>query len=257
VFEIGNSLREARLRQGVDLVEAESSTKIRTKYLRALEEERFELLPAQTYVKGFLRSYAEYLGLDGQLYVDEFNSRYVTGEEEPPIRARRNVAAARAQRRVESSVLLVALAGIATATALVFVAWKWGGADPGAIPNLETQPPAETAIAPAETEPAKRPARQQSAPQRRPVVIELLATATVGDCWVSVHRGSATGPILYEGTIEQGKSQRFPRAKRLWLNVGAPQNLRVTLNGKRVDVPGVGPTVLVATPKGLTRDRTT
>src|ERR687895_254210 len=89
VFEIGTSLREARMRQGVDLLEAEQATKIRSKYLRALEDERFELLPAQTYVKGFLRSYAEYLGLDGQLYVDEYNSRYAPGEEEPPLRSRR------------------------------------------------------------------------------------------------------------------------------------------------------------------------
>ena len=86
MFEIGNSLREARLRQGLDFPEIEQRTKIRGKYLRALEEEQFDLLPGQTYVKGFLRSYSEYLGLDGQLYVDEFNSRYVTGEEEPPLR---------------------------------------------------------------------------------------------------------------------------------------------------------------------------
>src|SRR5207247_10526744 len=55
--------------------QAEAAIKIRGKYLRALEDEQFELLPAETYVKGFLRTYAEYLGLDGQLYVDEFNSR--------------------------------------------------------------------------------------------------------------------------------------------------------------------------------------
>jgi len=260
VFEIGNSLREARLRQGVDFVEAESATKIRSKYLRALEDERFELLPAQTYIKGFLRSYAEYLGLDGQLYVDEYNSRYVAGEEEPPIRARRNVAAARAQRRIESSVLLVALAGIATATALVFVAWKWGGAEPGAIPNLEAPPPTETASARAETpEEATRPLRQSGPPQRRPVVIELLVAATTGNCWVSIHRGSALGDILYEGTIEQGKSQRVrARGKRLWLRVGAPENVRVTLNGKRVRVPGSGgPTELFASPTALAPARAT
>ena len=64
------------MRRGIEVTQAEQATKIRGKYLRALEEEQFELLPAQTYVKGFLRTYAEYLGLDGQLYVDEYNSRY-------------------------------------------------------------------------------------------------------------------------------------------------------------------------------------
>ena len=90
MFEIGNSLREARLRQSLELSDVERATKIRPKYLRALEDEQFELLPAQTYVKGFLNTYAEFLGLDGQLYVDEYNSRYVTREEEEPFRPRRS-----------------------------------------------------------------------------------------------------------------------------------------------------------------------
>jgi cytoskeleton protein RodZ len=75
VFEIGNSLREARVRQHLDFPEIEQATKIRGKYLRALEDEHFDALPGQTYVKGFLRTYADYLGLEGQLYVDEYNSR--------------------------------------------------------------------------------------------------------------------------------------------------------------------------------------
>src|SRR6266545_3232486 len=98
MFEIGSSLREARERQEITLPQVEAGTKIRGKYLRALEEERFDQLPAETYVKGFLRTYAEYLGLDGQLYVDEYNSRYVATVEEPPIRARRTVRTRRARR---------------------------------------------------------------------------------------------------------------------------------------------------------------
>ena len=91
MFEIGTSLREARLRQGLDFHELEQGTKIRAKYLRALEDERFDQLPAHTYIKGFLRTYADSLGLDGQLYVDEYNSRYVIGgdEETTPLRTRR------------------------------------------------------------------------------------------------------------------------------------------------------------------------
>ena len=83
MFEIGNSLREARLRQGLEIPRIETETKIRGKYLRALEEEQFEVLPGDTYVKGFLRTYADYLGLDGQLYLDEYNSRFAASEELP------------------------------------------------------------------------------------------------------------------------------------------------------------------------------
>src|SRR5918993_4547736 len=76
---IGETLREARMRQRVNIEELEQSTKIRAKYLRALENEEFGLLPGPTYVKSFLRTYAEKLGLDPQLLVEEFRARY-----EPP-----------------------------------------------------------------------------------------------------------------------------------------------------------------------------
>ena len=82
------------MRRGIEFAQAEQATKIRTKYLRSLEEERFELLPSETYVKGFLRTYADYLGLDGQLYVDEFNSRFGTDDRET--RPRRSSARAAA-----------------------------------------------------------------------------------------------------------------------------------------------------------------
>src|SRR3954451_14352664 len=128
MFEIGNSLREARVRRRIDFAQAELATKIRGKYLRALEDEQFDLLPAETYVKGFLRTYAEYLGLDGQLYVDEFNSRF-TREEEPLAPPRPTKQPARS-RAVESNFVIVALAGIIAVTILFVVAWKFGSTGP-------------------------------------------------------------------------------------------------------------------------------
>jgi cytoskeleton protein RodZ len=56
VFEIGNSLREARERQGLGYPEIESATKIRSKYIRALEEEDFTAIPGDAYIRGFLRT---------------------------------------------------------------------------------------------------------------------------------------------------------------------------------------------------------
>src|SRR5215210_2248642 len=73
---IGERLREARMRQGLDLTEVEIATKIRAKYLRAMENDEFSMLPGTTYVKSFLRTYAEYLGLDAQLLVEEFRAQH-------------------------------------------------------------------------------------------------------------------------------------------------------------------------------------
>lgn len=219
VFEIGNSLREARVRRQIEFAEAEHGTKIRGKYLRALEEERFELLPSHTYVKGFLRSYAEYLGLDGQIYVDEYNSRYVVGEEDGLVRAPRRVPAARARRaaRRESNVVLLALTAIGLVTALVIVAWRFGGSTQEPVRGVQTKTtPAVVAPAPQATGTAR---------------LELRATK--GNSYMIVKYRSANGKTLYQGTLERGQRQRFD-GDVLWLRLETPANVVVKLNGNRV-----------------------
>src|SRR3954454_14199862 len=74
--EIGETLREARMRRRIDMTEVETATKIRGKYLRALENEEWDLLPGPTFVKSFLRTYAEYLELDARMLVEEYRQRY-------------------------------------------------------------------------------------------------------------------------------------------------------------------------------------
>src|SRR5881227_3848351 len=185
MFEIGSSLREARLRQGLDFPELEQGTKIRAKYLRALEDEQFDVLPAQTYVKGFLRTYAEYLGLDGQLYVDEFNSRHVVGEDDPALRARRS-ARVRQRRGVESRVVVLALLGIVAVTALVIVAWRYGGSN--GKPTLPAVP---------NTVPS---------PRQAPT---LALSAVRGSTHLTVRQGSALGRVLWSGTLARGETQSF------------------------------------------------
>jgi cytoskeleton protein RodZ len=237
VFEIGNSLREARLRQGLDFPEIEQRTKIRGKYLRALEEEQFDLLPGQTYVKGFLRSYAEYLGLDGQLYVDEFNSRYVTGEEEqPPIRpTRRETLGRRGRGRGgESRGIVLALAGIAAVTALVIAAWRAAPEnDQPTIPNLGASKNEST-----------------PKPKRKAPTVTLVASAKGGNTWLEIHRRSLAGPTIYRGTLEAGQERSFT-GPRLWVYARAPGNLRVKINGRvRRSLPGRGaPRAFMITPK--------
>src|SRR5207253_7098987 len=69
-----------------------------------------------------------------------------------------------------------------------------------------------------------------------PTSARLVLTAARGRCWVMVRRGSATGPLVYESTVEQGQTVRFT-AGRLWIRVGAPWNLDATLNGKPLPLP--------------------
>jgi cytoskeleton protein RodZ len=238
MFEIGNSLREARLRQGLDFPEIEQATKIRPKYLRALEDEQFDILPGQTYVKGFLRSYAEYLGLDGQLYVDEYNSRYIHVDEETPLRARSTSSLGRTGPRFESSVVLVALAAIAILTLLVFAAWRFGSNTPEtAIPDFSAQPPA-----------AQPNARTKARPAAGPSV-RMTITGAFGDSWVEVHAGSAAGRQLFAGTVAAGRSVVFGTERaylRYFVRMERPGNLRMTVNGRVRELPRRGPVDVTA-----------
>ena len=246
MFEIGNSLREARMRQGFDFPELEQATKIRGKYLRALEQEEFDQLPGPTYVKGFLRSYAEYLGLDGQLYLDEYNSRFLVGEEEVPFRPRRSSVRRPEHRRIESNVVLLALAGIAVVTLLVFAAWKFGGSDPKqTIPNPRAASKGQ--------KPARPVARSTHRARVKPAKAHLLLSATGGDCWLEVHKGGPSGKLVFAGTLQPGSRPLNFTAKRLWIIAGAPQNLAVKLNGNARSFPRGDPSIVLVSPKGITR----
>ena len=236
MFEIGSSLREARLRQALDLPEVEQATKIRAKYLRALEDEEFDQLPAQTYVKGFLRSYAEYLGLDGQLYVDEFNSRYVVDGDELPHPRRRAPEPPR-WPRIQSRVVVLTLLGIAAVTALVIVAWTRGSPAKQAIPGLSTGTIGRTGA-------------PLTPPRQRGAVARLSVTAVHGPCLLLVHRGSVTGPILFQGTLDQGQRRVFV-ARRLWVTLDRPENVRMILNHHTRRLPVGAPKTLVVTPRAI------
>ena len=94
--DIGATLREARMRAHIDLSEIEAQTKIRAKYLRALENEEWDLLPGPTYVKSFLRTYAQALGLDSKVLLEEYRASHERLSESdlqpivPPSRRNRN-----------------------------------------------------------------------------------------------------------------------------------------------------------------------
>jgi cytoskeleton protein RodZ len=234
MFEIGSSLRAARMRQKLELSQAERDTRIRAKYLAALEDERFDVLPGAVYTKGFLRSYADYLGLDGQRFVDEYNTRFAH-EEEPPappqVKLRR--------RRFALAPWLLAVTVLAASIGVL--AWRLSSS--GSHHASPAPPPAQRRTTTRAALPTPRTATQPL------TVARIVLVARRGRCWLSVHLGSATGRSLYEGTLAQGRSARFV-STRFWIRIGAPWNLDATLNGKAVRLPASTGDVVV-TPAGL------
>ncbi|MGH2925526.1 MAG: helix-turn-helix domain-containing protein [Solirubrobacterales bacterium] len=127
-LQIGEVLKRARSRQKLDIQTVEDRTKIRTKYLRALENEEWEVLPGHPYAKGFLRTYAQCLGLDGDALVDEYRrtveSSLGAGAPlqfaEPVLERRRRVGEPPRRWPARAGVLAIVAAAAAVGAVLIF-----------------------------------------------------------------------------------------------------------------------------------------
>jgi cytoskeleton protein RodZ len=237
MLEIGSSLREARQRRGLEVSEAAEATMIRARYLEALESERFELLPEGPYLRSFLREYAEYLGLDGDILVTEWMLRFAPARLEPPEPPRRrSVARALSDPRRRHG-MLVFLALVAAALAV----WRLGGSSPTTVRSAA--PPVVASKQTAPTPPV--PTVHAPVPKAHSV---LVLTAARGPCWLLVRIGSATGRVVEERTLQRGETARFGLHRPLWIRLGAPWNVDVAIGRRPVDasLPATPGNVLVA-----------
>jgi cytoskeleton protein RodZ len=216
-----------------DRVEVESATKIRAKYLRALENEEWDLLPGPTFVKTFLRTYAEMLGLDPHVLVEEYRAGFEREDEMeqplgPPAVAGRD--RRHGPRLGPGSLLLlvlVAIVGVLVAIGLLSGDDDGGGGQ-ASVPQTTTSK--------TKPKPAPKPARP-----RRVSLRVTPATPT----YVCVDRGPGT-PVVFENTID--RPQTF-RGKRIRVNLGK-RDVQLRMNGKAVKVtPGPDPVGFAFTPR--------
>ncbi|HEX4324323.1 MAG TPA: RodZ domain-containing protein [Gaiellaceae bacterium] len=232
MFEIGESLREARLKRNLTPADVQKAIRIRDRYLQALEEERWELLPGDAYVKGFLRTYADYLGLDGSLYVEEYNSRFAHPEEVPLVPER----FARTSGLFAGVGFLRPLVAIGVIVAIVagLAAWQLSGSSDG----KRGAPPPTTSTSSTttghHTAPKKKTHKKQHVSTALPSRAVLVASR--GNSWLWVRSGSAAGPTVFEGTLLQGKSLPVSlRNGAVWVRIGDPPSIDVRLGGKLVE----------------------
>lgn len=218
------------MRQRLDITDVEAQTKIRAKYLRALENEDFGMLPGATFVKSFLRTYAEFLGLDPHLLVEEYRVRHDPRDESeltPFARPPRGRERRRPPRR--PAWLPVAAAVIAILVVL-FVLGLTGGSNDEAGTGSTPTAARQTSTA------KKRSARKRSstnkkAAARRPARVRVRV-APAAATYVCVDKGAGTR-VVFEGTLSSPKSWT---ARRLRVNLGR-RAVRLTVNNRRVRVP--------------------
>ena len=233
---LGSELREARVQRGLTLEQVAYETRIRTRYLEALEDERFDDLPGEAYAKGFLRTYADFIGLDGSQMLARYREQFPR-RAEPPV-------SPRPQPAYEPKRFL-ALAGAAVAVVLLavggLVAWQLDGGD--ANPD-RTATPATSSVA---TTTASKPNPAASAPATR---TSLLALTTSSPSWLEVRLGGPRGKLVWVGTLQPGRRLRLGLGRRIWLRAGNPTALVARIDGKRRPLPPNAGDMLV-TSKGV------
>ena len=232
---IGSTLRDARIRARIDIAEVEAATKIRAKYLRAIENEEWDLLPGPVYVKSFLRTYGDYLGLDSRMLVDEFKHRY----ERPADHELHPIAPVRRDRQRERdrsprarfapppwAVIVAVLALVVAVLAIIGLSARNPGNQSAGI-HTDTHHKRHRAH-------AHKKATTTSATTHkiRTVTLQLAPTAPVYVCLAN-----GAGKKLIAGVI-YNPGQTVPRAtaRELYLTLGNP-SVQMKVNGKPVTVP--------------------
>jgi cytoskeleton protein RodZ len=223
--EIGARLREARMRAKIDINEVEVRTKIRAKYLRAIENEEWDLLPGEIYAKSFLRTYGEFLGLDTRPLIDDFRRRY----ESPPDQELRPIAPLGSRERERQSrgplippQLIVGLVLVIVVAALYFV---------GESGSPNSTPPTHAVV----TKPVPRTHHHPLTTAHRTVAttvkLQLVATGQVYVCLVN-----GSGKALIPGLIyNAGQTIPAKTAPKLLLTLGN-NAVQMKVNGKAVPV---------------------
>ncbi|HEX5900115.1 MAG TPA: helix-turn-helix domain-containing protein [Solirubrobacteraceae bacterium] len=238
--DIGTTLREARMRARIDISEIEAETKIRAKYLRALENEEWDLLPGPTYVKSFLRTYADALGLDGKLLIEEYKLRHerLSDVELQPIaplgqrERRRRPRAAVPRGWIVAVVVVGLLAGL----------WVIGNRNSDDSASQSSTPPPSTSRPPTATSskkaatPAKKKKQKKKKAKAKAKHARLTIVAT-GQVYVCLKAAGKRTPV--PGIVLTGGARQGPyNSSRFRLQLGTSE-ARLVVNGRSHNVPSV------------------
>lgn len=220
---IGSVLAEARRDQGKTLKEVERATRIRSRYIQALEDEDFGSLPGSSYARAFIREYAQFLGIDGQPLVASFNEKHQASKREQhidsavvmPMRRRSHRAMSRSRPSRALAVVVIAIAAVLLL--LVFTLFKGNNSD-----ERRTQ------VVGVEASNTKRPAPAAgSGSDAANVNLTVQVTEPAG-CWVRV---TSDGKTVFEGVLAYKDKKSWSADKELALRAGDAGSLTISING--------------------------
>jgi cytoskeleton protein RodZ len=238
--DIGTTLREARIRARIDISEVEARTKIRAKYLRAIENEEWDLLPGPVYVKSFLRTYGDFLGLDSRLLVDEYKRRYERPADQDmrpitPLGRERERKRRRPPGRLGRVVAVLAVL-VAVVVAL-FLVGSLNPSSPSSTTSSSVTTSAQdrtTSSTSTHTTTVHHHHRRPPPPKPTAVTLKLVPTSTLYVCVEDGHGNKLINGVTYAA----GQTIPTETAPKLMVTLGN-DSVQMKINGKSV-TPTVG-----------------
>ncbi len=236
---MGAYLRGARRRRRVSIERAAEETRIRAAFLMRMESDEFDFL-APAYVRGFIRTYARYLDVDPEPLVEEFDRRFGrhrVDTSQMVALQRRSRSIPKERRRFNNW----AVAGVVAGLILVALAWVGVASQPDertptAITLEEAATPTPTADAGAvAASPTVSPTATDDAELALTKGIELVVDATTAPSWLEVY---ADGEQLFYDTLATGQSMTFSAQDKMFIRLGFPQGVELTVNGQEIGSPG-------------------
>jgi len=225
IMNIGELLRAERENKGLSLFDVEEKTKIRAKYLQALEEENFEEIPGEAYRIGFLRNYARFLDLDPEPILNQYKAQYESKEADslhPLYEQSSKMVEPKSDSYSSRTKLGFALIAIIIFTAaFLFFSLKNG-----------EKPPIQEQNPPVAEEEQKEPEQPESPLEPETITLEIVGKQ---QCWTEVR---VDGSVQFSGHIYPGDTKSFEAKDSIQLRLGNAGGVDLIYNGKKEPPPG-------------------
>lgn len=270
--DIGNTLREARIRKGLTIKDVEEITKIRGRYLQALENDDYSMLPGPTFLVAFLRTYAQFLKLDAEQLIAEYrrsheprsghDSGVVRVSPGPIGKARPGRKQQKHQRRThQRGYMFVGVMAIAVVVLLAWMGAHWGReSQTPATLGQQSVPSQDTTTTNLSSDVSTTTSEAGGSTTSSVTVVvsggnvKLVVGVAQGSCWMVIHEDSAEGQELFAGTLPSGQQQTFDSSKRYWLRVGLPEAVTLSVNGRELKL-GANDVSFTVTEAGVQPDQ--
>ncbi len=248
---LGEELRRVREEKGMNLREVSDATHIGTRFLQAIESDNYSILPGGIFNRGFVRSYARYVGLDEEQAMALYNQQLeMQGGEAPRIPAPSLDGIEEEASSPWGSIALIVIT-LLLLSAGIFTAWKWfkGGeallagaptpaasASPSTSSETATPTTSATTSVSIGTSPTASPSATATTPSAAPIpgAMLLKLEAKDGECWIKIR--SDANPKSEMATLKPGETREISANDRFVVNIGNVLTLNAFLNGKPITI---------------------